>query len=223
MALTVSEKDHFRKRIRESAKALADSINARELNWQRDLRKIAADQIKQELGLEELLNRREEIEARRETLHEKHQREEAQLKAKQTNEKVVLKDEQRDITNEIMSKLNGYEQDDSNVPTVQQGIWSTRRVEFTRYPGDSGTQVKQFIDMRFQALLHTHPLGQQLIALEKVRAEAEDAITTAGTHKQLHDVWEGIKEQLQIVEKGGESRQPRKVKTERKTTTTTTE
>jgi hypothetical protein len=199
MGLTVSEKEHFKKRVQSRVADLTADLKSKDPAWKRDLQKLAVEQLEEHFGVQELMQQLIKLRQKREQLDSKI----------------------AEVSQEIVSQMTGNKPED--LPTMAdqqraQNRYSYGNAElrdhFKRYPGEASKLMQDYSKRQLKALVAAHPVGAKLKELEELRMDFEDRITTAGTHNQLNAVWQEIQERLGVfVEETG--RLPRRVSTAR--------
>lgn len=198
MGLTITEKEHFNKRVKDRVSLLTDQIKASDPTWKRDLQSQAIEFVEEQFGVQADMG----------------------LLEKLRDEQVSLATRVTDVERRIVATMRGLHpadcpiDDNRNVGGYRYNSPSEIPKTFQRYPGDAQKYMQAYCKYHLKQLKAAHPIGAQLEKLDDLRIDFEDEIAAAGSHKQLQDVWAKIKEKLGIFD-ADEKRQPRKVSTAR--------
>lgn len=201
MALTVSEKEHFKTRLREHVNAMRDAIIAQEPNWEAKITAAAQAQVEERFDTKVLMKDLKK----------------ARAAVRAARDRVTA------LERALIAQVSGRKDKDIDPEAIGRERRSTypyqdNNREFPDYPGNSQIIMQEQCARTARHLERQHPIGQQLNALNE-RVEAFiDMITTCGSHTQMQKVWNRICQEFDIFnpDKTVDERTPRKVNTSRK-------
>jgi len=149
----------------------------------------AVSQIKDELGITDLLTELRELQVR-------HQ-----------HDGTLIDDKER----QIVARVAGHAAGDVSVSCYQHSDLN----EFDSYPRELAEQVKAMRDVRLASLRANHPIGIAERLVEQFVEAMEVKITLACNHKAMQAVWDEITERFPQITNTSTERLHRRVLTDR--------
>lgn len=193
MALTVTEKDHFRNRLRDKVAQIKAALEAENVAWRKEVREHAVAQLERQYGIQDQLAELQELRAA----------------AARAGEKVRAAEEA------LVATMRGLAPEDVKITQRTARPYSLNSADyFARYPHPASGWMNAHCEQLVKALTRSHPVGAKLADLEELHFEIQDEIAAAGTHKQIAEVWERAKLKFDLVDEGGK-RRSRKIDTTR--------
>lgn len=202
MAMTVTEKEHFQRRLDERVLELTGDILREDANWQREMVKDAIAVAEQHYGIQDQLVELKKWERRR----------------RYVDHKITT------LRQSIVSGMRGMKPEDISENAPQRYGYGQRSVsvvepfttdDFRRYPDEAKNIMLSHADAAFKRMFKEHPIGKRLKALRDKAVDFKDRLVACATHAQLQQVWKDITNELNIITAETADRQPRKVETAR--------
>jgi len=214
MSITVTDKEHFQRRLSERAADLNAEILASDATWQKELVTQAVERAEAYYNMEELLAKKQLWERRSAR---------AATRLRQTEVEIVA--HVRGLRPENVGAPDNYTYYGRNSIRLADGPVPMpipfNDDDFNRYPTDAQKIIRLTAEAEFKSLLHMHPIGQRLMKLREQYITFQDRLVACATHTQLSMVWKELQEAFDIVMQETQSRQLRKVSTVRSNKTTT--
>jgi len=175
MGLTVAEKDHFRKQLQSRTDQLIENLKGGNPTWERDLVAQA------ELKAEEVLNTRELLD---------------QLAALEVQRVAIVETASR-LTNDLTERITGMQA--GNVPTSHRHRYGEPE-DYMQYPDAARDAFRGQVKYEREMLMLAHPIGAEIVRIRDLCRDHTNAISMAGSHKQLQEAWAKVLEVLDGVE-----------------------
>jgi uncharacterized protein YdcH (DUF465 family) len=207
MAMTVTEKDHFQKRLAERTKELTEDILNADTSWQRELVKEAVKLTEQHYHIQDKLEELKTWERRQTRV---------QRKLDEIRHEIV--GAVRGMKPEHVSDEDTHRSYYGGPPPHSDSVFLDS--DFAVYPGATKRIMQNHAENVYKQLLREHAVGKRLAELKRVSADFKDRLVACANHVQLSQVWKEVDEAFNIViEETTRDRQLRKVVTTRNETT----
>lgn len=215
MGLTVTEKEHFKNRLRSRVKERMAAVRGDNPKWERDLRQQAVELTAQRFDVEKDLATLEKYHNQVDALNDKIATLERAVCTKITGLKSTDIDADGPSRPAYYRNRYGVQREDSPNDDIMDGIG-----QYARYPRGIQDAVKAQVKHEFLRLRDLHPIGRRINELRTQRQEFEDRITACANHRALQELWAEACAAVEMpVDDGG--RQPRGVHTDRTAQQTT--
>jgi hypothetical protein len=207
MSMTVTEKEHFQRRLFERAHELHDEILEADHKWQRELAgqavALAEEHYDIKARLEELDHERKILATASENI--------SRIKDEITAHMRGLKPEH--VSGAAKNDNSYYRYSNNNDPVMLPDPFTDE--DFKKYPTNGRRILRGHAEFLFKQLLKSHPEGQRLVKLREQYQDFKDRLVGVSNHTQLAQVWQDVAAAFTIIMEETKERQLRKIDTTR--------